>query len=700
MLEWRPRLEGTDASARVIGARAGARGSLFGVDDDGDGRVDEESLDGRDNDGDGLIDEDYRLVSDQEMDTEYRDDELASTSYAYSNGEPHLPMHLAVQQKALAWAVPGFDHVAGYEFTIRNDGSELLRDVRLGIYADLDSRGRDQAGGHLNDLITMFRYDALIPEGISNVTVDQNVPSRPEYVKACFSHFEGTVPAVYDGNANSGLPASAVIGLEHTTDALGYVVNFAFPGTREAQAAARAPRRDTTFRYSVFAQDLTPGGGGPPIVDDERYRALSGTYTQATPTGTHDWAVLLSCGPFATLAPGQTVHFAVAFIVAPTPESLATYALAARLAWRGTRYNYQPDRPSSAFFIGETGRNGHEICFEPPPGIVFSYEPHCPQKLTDNNVYPNQPCLGCFASESTYSAGHCIWTDFDCDACTGLDGAETHVPWQVGGLFPPKPTLKCVMGDARATVLWDNLPEAVLSVPGSWAPGYRFGGYRLYRLDRWGRQAELPPPDRWERIAAFRPSDLLFAGAPLADVTDSSVKSVSEAYGEALYPPGRYRFVDSAVLDGFDYVYVVTTVLTKVAYVQGAPVLTELESPLTSSIEERVVPRSESRTSGSGAWVVPNPYYGHAAWERQPVPGDAFTKHIDFFGLPRARCTIKIFTLAGDLVRALDHDGTSGAGEASWDLISRNGQDVESGIYLFSVDSKLGHQVGRFVVIR
>ena len=77
-----------------------------------------------------------------------------------------------------------------------------------------------------------------------------------------------------------------------------------------------------------------------------------------------------------------------------------------------------------------------------------------------------------------------------------------------------------------------------------------------------------------------------------------------------------------------------------------------------------------------------------------------FTRHIDFFGLPRARSTIRIYTLAGDLVAVLDHDGTNGNGEERWNLISRNGQDTESGVYLFTVDSPLGHQVGRFVMIR
>jgi hypothetical protein len=39
-------------------------------------------------------------------------------------------------------------------------------------------------------------------------------------------------------------------------------------------------------------------------------------------------------------------------------------------------------------------------------------------------------------------------------------------------------------------------------------------------------------------------------------------------------------------------------------------------------------------------------------------------------------------------------------GQASWNLISRNGQDIVSGIYLFTVESKHGTQRGKFVVIR
>ncbi len=48
----------------------------------------------------------------------------------------------------------------------------------------------------------------------------------------------------------------------------------------------------------------------------------------------------------------------------------------------------------------------------------------------------------------------------------------------------------------------------------------------------------------------------------------------------------------------------------------------------------------------------------------------------------------------------LDHDGSRGDGQTSWNLNSRNGQDVESSVYLFTLSSSLGHQVGRCVLLR
>ena len=96
-----------------------------------------------------------------------------------------------------------------------------------------------------------------------------------------------------------------------------------------------------------------------------------------------------------------------------------------------------------------------------------------------------------------------------------------------------------------------------------------------------------------------------------------------------------------------------------------------------------------------------------------PAGDDPTGTKVTFMNLPRTKGTIHIFTLAGDLVKDIPFDGrppsdlqygkdpvTAGQGSVPWNLISRNGQSIVSGIYLFSVDSELGHGIGRFVVIR
>ena len=70
---------------------------------------------------------------------------------------------------------------------------------------------------------------------------------------------------------------------------------------------------------------------------------------------------------------------------------------------------------------------------------------------------------------------------------------------------------------------------------------------------------------------------------------------------------------------------------------------------------------------------------------------------------PACRSTIQIFTLAGDLVQTIDHDGSRGDGQAYWNLITRNGQEVASGIYIFVVqprDPGFERATGKFVVVR
>ena len=115
---------------------------------------------------------------------------------------------------------------------------------------------------------------------------------------------------------------------------------------------------------------------------------------------------------------------------------------------------------------------------------------------------------------------------------------------------------------------------------------------------------------------------------------------------------------------------------------------------------ERMYEYAEQLVKAGKAYVVPNPYYGSAAWDLVPNPRDPTGTHVDFMNMPSGDWTLKIYTVSGDLVRVLDNDGTRNIGQVKWDLVSRNGQDCVTGLYLYTVESGFGTQVGKFLILR
>jgi hypothetical protein len=109
---------------------------------------------------------------------------------------------------------------------------------------------------------------------------------------------------------------------------------------------------------------------------------------------------------------------------------------------------------------------------------------------------------------------------------------------------------------------------------------------------------------------------------------------------------------------------------------------------------------------GPQVTVFPNPYYGGDRYARAGYEDPKHTglydeeRRIHFIDLP-AYCNIKIYTMDGDLVRELSHPGesTTSETELEWNLKSKEGQVVTSGIYLFVIESYWGNQVGKIVII-
>jgi hypothetical protein len=90
--------------------------------------------------------------------------------------------------------------------------------------------------------------------------------------------------------------------------------------------------------------------------------------------------------------------------------------------------------------------------------------------------------------------------------------------------------------------------------------------------------------------------------------------------------------------------------------------------------------------------VVPNPYVAHALWETKEG-----IRKIQFTHLPD-ECSIRIYTLAGDLVRVVEHD--NGTGTEDWDLLNKDQQGIVPGVYYYHVDSEYGQKLGKFAIIK
>jgi hypothetical protein len=98
--------------------------------------------------------------------------------------------------------------------------------------------------------------------------------------------------------------------------------------------------------------------------------------------------------------------------------------------------------------------------------------------------------------------------------------------------------------------------------------------------------------------------------------------------------------------------------------------------------------------------VVPNPYPGAASWEPLTTDVGRGERLVYFIHLP-SKCTIRIYTISGNLVQTLYHDSIITNGQEPWNLISKDGMAISFGIYVFQVDAPgLGTKIGRFAIIK
>jgi hypothetical protein len=264
---------------------------------------------------------------------------------------------------------------------------------------------------------------------------------------------------------------------------------------------------------------------------------------------------------------------------------------------------------------------------------------------------------------------------------------------------PPSPHIKVVARDQALDIYWENSPESTVD-PTSPNP-HDFEGYRVYV-----GESQLHPA----RIAQF----------DLPDTTGFNTGFGAITLPTPVFFDGityQYKYTVSALRNGFKYYAAVTS------YDTGNPVIESLESGFGQNLTLAIPAASaaEAKAAGLGVTVFPNPYRVEARWDQGQLVRDHY---LWFTNLP-PQCTIRIYTLSGDLVFSTNFDGASYHGEGArgvynpqrdigvapptlsgttygWDMVSRQGQAVATGLYIYSVEDHASGKrtVGKFLIVK
>lgn len=240
-----------------------------------------------------------------------------------------------------------------------------------------------------------------------------------------------------------------------------------------------------------------------------------------------------------------------------------------------------------------------------------------------------------------------------------------------------------------------------------------FDPLRYTRLNRFAH------PDYPESLFYFEKQDFNASGLGEVGVIAKSYPdqpypshlNPDSARPEELTPEGRLKY--------FEYEYTISGLLPSVPYWVNVTAF-DFGSPKTGlpALESSVTDRAQSIFTVIGdaspgdemqVIVFPNPYRVDGRYRGDGFEGRLYTDRPDdrvravhFANLP-AKCTIRIYTLDGDLVREIVHNEPPGSARENhdeWNLITRNTQMVVSGLYYWTVEAPDGRvQMGKLAIV-
>jgi len=218
-------------------------------------------------------------------------------------------------------------------------------------------------------------------------------------------------------------------------------------------------------------------------------------------------------------------------------------------------------------------------------------------------------------------------------------------------------------------ITWSDSVEQFVDNDYQGYEAYDLAGYKIYR-------SSYLPIGPWDVIAKI----------PKGDPTYYTASTRT------------YAFTDTNVTAGEGYYYSLTSYDSGHNSWPPDPSIGSID-PLESSIfanrrQDPFYTGPPSAENLSQVRVVPNPFIIESGFT---IPKDSDV--IQFVNIPGV-CTIRIYSLQGNLVEVIRH--TDGTGSAKWDQVTRYGQFAESGVYLYLItDDRTGQKIkGKFAIVK
>ncbi len=260
---------------------------------------------------------------------------------------------------------------------------------------------------------------------------------------------------------------------------------------------------------------------------------------------------------------------------------------------------------------------------------------------------------------------------------------------------PNSPYTRIDATDGKIEIYWSNNSEESIDPI---TQEKDFEGYRVYASKLGFDVSQTPPKLEFVKIGEYDiPNNGLFN-----EVGFEAVRLEKPLTFEGDTNVYYYKYTINNIQNGWQYAIAVT------AFDRGNPGanLESLESsPNFNNFRVFAGKDAVEDLKENGPFAYPNPYYAGAAWEGNSSFQEESRKMI-FANLP-ARCTIRVYTTAGDLLDEINHDQdyigtdirwfkTFGAedpeknifsgGEHAWDLLTQSNQILARGIYIFTVE--------------